>query len=220
MGGDKMMKFLKVFPVFLLLLFILSACESGEISRLNQDLTNQLGEANKQIKNLREQLKQTENILNQSKEQFLSKNTEFKNKENQIQGLLYEKQKINSITELSSFEYIIVSERIKRPPYDTVVYIKNVPGSKRIQDREIFVLRAAIEFSGRKYDKVSLWNDYQKAQQYVEGDYDPEEGVFGWSGFHSRFGSIDNSPDKPRLSHYLSVDDVDAINFGKYKNEN
>lgn len=203
-----------------MLLFILSACESDEISRLNLDLTNQLGEANKQIKNLREQLKQTENTLNQSKEQLFSKETKLKNMEDQFQGLLYEKQKINSITELSSFEYVIVSERIKRPSYDTVVYVKNVPDSNRIQDRETFVLRAAIEFSGRKYDKISLWNDYQKAQQYVEGNYDSEEGMFGWSGFHSRFGFINNSLNQPKLLHYLSVDDVDFINFGKYKNVN
>lgn len=126
-------------------------------------------------------------------------------------------QIILTLTELDNFEYEILSSKIDRSPYDSVIFIPNLPESS--EEIEIYVIRSAIEFSGSSYSKVSLWTDRSIALKYINGEYDPEEGYLGWSGFDQRFGFIDNTSTPPTLTHYFSRDDAQAIEFGKYSYE-
>lgn len=80
----------------------------------------------------------------------------------------------------------------------------------------MYLLRASIEFSSESYEMVSFWDDYEKAKSYVEGTYNSEEGVLGWSGLDSRFGRINNTLEKPKLYFHLSRDDIMLLDFGKY----
>jgi len=124
---------------------------------------------------------------------------------------------VDGVTQLEQFEYEILTKRINRPPYDCIVYVANVP--ERLDEQESYVIRSAIQFAGKDFTKVSFWKDRQTALKYVNGDYDPEEGISGWSGFDQRFGAIDNTSSPPSLVHYFSRDDAQVIEFGKYSYE-
>jgi TolA-binding protein len=198
----------------LLFLFLLSGCEHSTSETQSHQLVKQLEDSKKEIDNLKLQLTQKDNSIQLIKAQQDIKEIENKQIEDQINELYYLKKKIKKITELSSFEYVIVSDSINRTPYDIVVYVKNVPQS--IDDREIYLLKASLIF-GDKFKIISLWDDYQKAKLYVSGKFDAEESLFGWSGFDSKFGLINNSTEKPTLKQYFSRDDGAILEFGKYE---
>jgi hypothetical protein len=124
---------------------------------------------------------------------------------------------VNEITELREFNYEVLSKEINREPKDTVIYIANIPDS--LEEQEIYILTAAIHFNGGIYNKVSIWKDKATAMKYISGEFDPEEGIFGWSGYDNRIGFIDNTNDPPSLRHYFSRDDGQMLEFGKYEYE-
>jgi hypothetical protein len=124
---------------------------------------------------------------------------------------------IERITHLEKFQYEILSEKIDRPPYDAVVYVVDVPDN--LGEQELYVIRSAIEFAGKSFTKVSLWEDRQTAIKYMENDYDPEDGFDGWRGYDQMFGFIDNTSMPPRLTQLLSGHDAQVIEFGKYSYE-
>jgi len=186
----------------LLPILLLTGCDGDQLSQQNARLTAQLTEANDRVAELEKHLQEVRSGTGQQNEAAL----------NQAASII---QQTKALTELPQFEYRVVSKSIDRPPHDMVVYVKGLNG--RNEELEPYIIRAAIEFSDSKYARVSLWKDEQKALQYVQGNYDQEETLLGWSGFDARFGIIDNSPDKPRLIQSFSRDDFAMLEFGKYR---
>ena len=170
-------------------------------------LKEQLNEAKAKITELEEENESLSDQYNMLRSHALTD----KNELNRLAQI------VDALTRMEAFEYEILSEQIDRPPYDTVVYIADVP--EKLDEQEMVVIKSAVLFSGEKYAKVSLWKDRETAMQYIHGEYDPDEGVLGWSGFDQRFGIIDNSSNPPSLRHFFSRDDGQMLEFGKYKFE-
>jgi hypothetical protein len=165
------------------------------------------------IKELEIKLSQEKTQFNQITDQLSSKDIELKKTENEIFQLNVLKKKIKQITEIKNFEYEFVSNHVNKAPFDTVVYVKNVPTS--LEEREIYLLKASLIFSDSKFKLVSLWDNLQNAMKYVSGDIG-DIGPLGWNGLNSKFGTIDNSLDKPTLAQHYSSDDGAVLEFGKY----
>jgi hypothetical protein len=202
--------------VIILLLFILQAtgCESDNLKNENKKLTDQLNEANKQLEGmskLKVELAAVQSKLKKTEEDRAA--TESKNKQNKIDLEWYQRV-AGEISSIKNFQYEVISDSINRKPNDTVVFVKNVPNG--INEQSIYLIRAAIDFSYDKYNIVSFWRDRDKAVSYADGNYNPEEGPLGWSGFDFRFGVLRNKDQNPVLMQYNSRDDGQAIDFGKF----
>lgn len=195
--------------ITLLAFLLLIGCESestydnAEKTELNQQLVEAM--------NTIAQLEESNQLL-------IHQNIELRTLYNEeVQKLNRLEHFIDELTRLEEFDYEILSDKINRPPYDCVIYIANVP--EELVEQEIYVIRSAIEFSGKEYTKVSLWKDRQTAVKYINGEYNADEGVLGWSGFDERFGFIDQSSMPPILRHSFSRDDGQMMEFGKYRIE-
>jgi hypothetical protein len=128
--------------------------------------------------------------------------------------LIENKRLITNVTNINDFQYEIISPAINREPYDKVIYIKNV--SEINKDQTLYLLKAALTFSSDNAKIITFWRDRNQAILYRDGQYDPEEGYTGWSGFDYRFGSINNKGLHPKLRQYNSRDDSQFMDFGKY----
>jgi hypothetical protein len=202
------------FKIFILILAflvtILSGCESN----------NQVLEHQKEVSQLKEEINLLKKQNDEQKIKFDQINNEIQYKteaikynENQISELLAYKQKVGRLTDIN-FEYEVVAIGTKKERNEKIVFLKNLPND--YSDKETFLIRAAIEFSNDRSKIISFWTDRNKAKQYASGNYNDEEGIFGWSGLDFRIGLIDNSKEIPILKFYLSSDDVSAIIFGKF----
>lgn len=204
---------MKTILTVIVILIIVSGCESKSVFDKDnpeadtESNTHELHEAMNKIYELEEA---NQSLINQ-KEELAKQVDRVTNTFNRLEYF------VDGVTQLEQFEYEILTKRINRPPYDCVVYVTNVP--ERLDEQEAYVTRSAIQFAGKDFTKVSLWKDRRSAMKYVNGDYDPEESISGWSGFDQRFGAIDNTSAPPSLVHYFSRDDAQVIEFGKYSYE-
>jgi hypothetical protein len=199
------MKYLKsVIPIVLIL--ILFGCNTNT----EQIMTNNSNERPPQLKNITDL---EANLKAMDKKLILleEKLEEETNKNYRLERVVKE------ITELREFNYEVLSKGINREPSDAVIYIANIPDT--LEEQEIYILTTAIHFNGGNYNKVSIWKDKATAMKYISGEFDPEEGILGWSGYDDRIGFIDNINDPPSLRHYFSRDDGQMLEFGKYKYE-
>ena len=194
----------RIILLIITMMLIVTGCESETATDgINQDLLK----AKEKISELD---KKNQTLINQI-EELKAQIERDKSKNIRLEQLA------NDVTRLEKFECEILSTQINRPPFDSVVYIANVP--EKLDEQEVLVIRSAIQFAGTNFSKVSIWKDRNAAIKYVNGDYDPEESVLGWSGFDQRFGSIDNTSNPPTLRHSFSRDDGQMIEFGKYSYE-
>jgi hypothetical protein len=201
----------------LIFILILMGCESEVVTNekashilLEADIEhyiNELDDANRKISEIEKTNRQLTNTIVEMQEKFNNDS----NKHSRAEEL------IKKVTQLEKFEYEILSDTITRSPYDAVVLVLDVPDT--LDEQEIYVIRSAIEFSGDKFTKVSLWKDRQAAMKYINNDYDPEDGFDGWRGFDQQFGFIDNTRIPPMLTHFFSKHDAQVIEFGKYTYE-
>jgi hypothetical protein len=207
----------KIILTTLLFTLILSGCETDDLKDENKKLISMLDDANKQIQAYTQDKeilsKQVETLLNNKPqlEESTTDQQQFEIDLNQYKSL------ITDMMDIKDFEFEILSQAINREPYDKVVYIKNVSESNK--DQEIYLLRAAMTFSTDDAKLISFWRDRKQAILYRDGQYDPEEGYTGWSGFDYRFGSINNSGQHPKLRQYNSRDDSQYLEFGKYTSD-
>jgi hypothetical protein len=193
------MRSVMIFTIFIFAL-ILTGCETDHLKNENKNLISRLNEANKQIQDLHNTKKSLEETTSIQKQQ-----------ENELN---WYKSAITDVMNIKDFQYEIISQAIDKEPHDKVVYIKNV--SEVNKDQTLYLLKAAIVFSGDVAKTVTFWRDRNKAILYRDGKYDSNEGPLGWSGFDYRFGSIINDGQHSKLRQYNSRDDSQYIDFGKY----
>lgn len=183
-----------------LLAVLLLGCETGDVKHTNEQL-------------LEEKAKQAEEINRLSQELAEVRKT-AKDLENQLNKLTATKDRVDRLTNLNNFSFDVIAAGTARNENEIVVFVKDVPND--LAAKETYVLRAAIQFSNERNAIISLWNHEALARQYSSGDYDNEETFTGWTGFDARFGIIDNTQQNERLRLFLSRDDIDNLEFGKY----
>jgi hypothetical protein len=203
--------------IVLLLGLIVTGCESDQLLSENKVLTLRLDEANKQLQGYakdKEALNQTIVELDNMRKQLEKTATAQKQSEDDLGRY---KNWITDIMNIKDFQFEIISEAITRTPYDKVVYIQNV--SDENKEQLLYLLKAALTFSNDKADRVTFWRDREQATLYRDGNYDPDGGPAGWSGFDYRFGSIINNGPYTKLVQHNSRDDSQLIDFGKYTSQ-
>lgn len=198
----------------MLLAGLLAGCEDSAETRLQAERQKQitkLEEENTRISGELQALRGEAQLLRQESNTASGKLAE---KDFQIQQLTAQKQKMDALTAMQSFEWEAAASLDTPSGKEKVVYVKNVPDSAA--DKEIYLLRAALEFTGDPSARVTFWNNRDRAMQYASKDYNPEETLEGWSGFDSRFGLLLPSKEKPKLTLYLGRHDAAMVEFGSF----
>ncbi|WP_147433432.1 hypothetical protein [Paenibacillus ginsengarvi] len=157
------------------------------------------------------------NEVNRLQQQIIEMNRTSKEQQNWIDRQNVTMDRVKRLTEMKSFSYTVLAEGTSKNKKEKVVYVSDVPDST--VDQETYLLRASIEFANEPEFTISLWRDKELAIRYSKGDYDEKETIIGWSGFRARFGVIRQSEEEHRLLLFLSMDDIDNLEFGKYTNQ-
>lgn len=206
--GDAMRTFTAI--VILIVLTFLFGCEKNELQKSIKSLHDQVNILEVKLSESQDEMKLERNKnIEKTKEIDLLKreNAEL---EIELNKIIVDHERLQRITKLEDFYYNEVGFKED----ERVIYIKNVPDDLTI--RQTYLLRAAIEFSNDTSKMISFWGSMENAKTYIRGDYNSEETLFGWLGFGSIIGKINNSVSPPSLTFYLSGHDMENLEFGKY----
>ncbi len=148
------------------------------------------------------ELKETKRQLDEAIKELSIRKKQISENEKSMNSLEMLKKRIEGITNLDPLKYEIILNEAR----EKVIFFKFVPEGNN--DEIIYLLKAAVQFTGKEAKKISFWSNKSDAVTYVKGDYDKES----WSGYDSMFGLIEND----QLLYFYSRDDVEYLNFGRF----
>lgn len=204
---------MKKIAVGMLLALMVSGCDSGELEQRNKQLTQQVAELEQNIQRRNEEIRSQKEAINRLNGELNEVKRTVKDQETQINKLRVTEERVRQITDGKEFPFTVLAVGTSNNKNEKVIYVK---GLANLEEKETFLLKAAVQFAHERETLLTFWDDELFAKQYINGDYDAEETVFGWKGFDSRFGLIDTTRTPAGLMLFLSRDDIDNLEFGHY----
>lgn len=204
---------MKKVAIGMLLVLTIAGCESGELSQKNEQLTKQVAELEQELRSRTGELQQQNETVNRLSEEARQAKQKVQEQDAVINKLRVTEDRVRRITESRELAYTVLASGAGNNRNEKVIYVK---GLTDLKDKETFLLKAAVLFAHEREVILTFWDDERLAKQYISGDFDVEETLFGWSGFDSRFGRIDTTRVPAGLQLYLSGHDSDNLEFGHY----
>jgi|GEM_PF-3196156 len=165
--------------------------------QLEKDDLIELRKINEELETKNNGLEETLRTMNQ--------NEEIQNK------LKWYEETAKSLTEIKHIEYQIMDQSISR---NGVVYIENAPNNYR--EVGMYLLRLAMEFDLKDYNKVTFWNDRSSAKLFAEDKLKLDTP----SSYNGRIlGVLERTENGTVLRQYYNQEDSIVIEFGSFIRE-
>ncbi|MEF3313569.1 hypothetical protein PV433_32285 [Paenibacillus sp. GYB004] len=204
---------MKRVAVGMLFVLAIAGCESGGLAQQNEQLSRQVAELEQELRSRTGELHQRNETINRLSEEARQAKQTVQEQDAVINKLRVTEDRVRGITENRELAYTVLAAGAGNNGNEKVIYVK---GLTDLKEKETFLLKAAVLFAHEREVILTFWDDERLARQYISGDFDAEETLFGWSGFDSRFGRIDTTRAPFGLQLYLSGHDSDILEFGRY----